>query len=1258
MKQVIRISEVTVTSNRRRRLNLFPGRAMSEQAFDFIQDYTEDRLDPLLVGSRPGIVRGLEVSHHVTAADGSREDGAAKVDMLRVNPGLAVSPNGEALSLYFPLQLAFESVVLEYRHQNILSQTTSGLFFLTLQRTTASVDASMDVDACRRTEADPLRDMRLETVTRMGLQLIDASPELLALPREKIANRYLAHYTGNAWTNEASRELPIAMLAVRRDKLVWLDPLAGRYEAVPDAEYKALLTHTLAEFKSARRRDANASWPRLEYLPAAGQLPSDMLVGVEGDEPPVLQWLPDHIQTDMIPLPESRLPAVIQRELPRGLIDLREPQHDRMRLLIAIPDQDFRPDLLDLPRADHALEEELYRRGKTAHDSWRKWKGQFLTLYHLRKKTNGDNDTSLSPQALETLAVPQPAERPLPVTNAQNRDSRSLSPAERKKWAIPDPQQQGLLLVLSPQGALSGWRNTANFSNKAFFDSQIRRRADLAKLSQLTQLPLPYRRGIPLPPAEFTWYDGTQPPAAVTPASNGLLIRLAETENTLEELKEDVADGRNILDRVSDFLLLQRQQLDAQSVSFTTLAGGVSGDGSGMQITRWLPQTEWKKAPTQKAETEKTDGSDSLPFLAYSMPLMMYSPPATKTAKYSYADSIRKAGRSAQENITSTLPWQAETTQQLANLSYLSTAAMAKLDQVVAPKNPVSSPLFITANNTFGVLQHILPIAKEYNNAFSGLKDLRTSHADLYEKIKRFINGLSAESELNSDRNIILTLLEERLSEELAEDGKTQKIQWYRTLGDLLARNAKDVGEAGSVEDTKATKSRHLFNTGKVLVGDIEELEILLRSLRALFRSLSRLVKRTSKKRGTLRSEIAVARRQLYVLDRQRREALSDYALAQQLVMEEWKQVEARYLERRRILKSHQGLYYVRLRETPLSLALPDPLSLRFGTDADPVPGCTNADAMIPDELTPFLEAMLDIPLRDWRGLSNHWHLLPGRLRIATLLERRELRIKSRGDMATSVASSLMTRSSGLRLQTLYRQNRTVLHQFSLATLKPSNSLAEFQRHSSHVLSLEDVLNGPPHRLRKQAEELRSQLDIATACLLEQLLQLPPSVRLNWAEEAEENRLRAHLPQSWPMLQQAEQRDFDAVRTVIELVQWLFRQLDSDASAASHSALSNLVKACLLEAASDDPGELLQGKLLIAPGRLKLGATLRLKLNREALPGMRLQLFDDSQRVVGVVRIEDEDDQGAVAQVTNIWDANAVLGINSYAAGFIRLAGK
>ena len=84
--------------------------------------------------------------------------------------------------------------------------------------------------------------------------------------------------------------------------------------------------------------------------------------------------------------------------------------------------------------------------------------------------------------------------------------------------------------------------------------------------------------------------------------------------------------------------------------------------------------------------------------------------------------------------------------------------------------------------------------------------------------------------------------------------------------------------------------------------------------------------------------------------------------------------------------------------------------------------------------------------------------------------------------------------------------------------------------------------------------------------------------------------------------------------------------------------MRNLVRACLpargqrrpTTARAGPPAEDIQGA--------RLGEALRLKLDREAAPGTLLQLFDDDQRVIATLRVDDHDDQGTVASVAAILD--------------------
>ncbi len=211
------------------------------------------------------------------------------------------------------------------------------------------------------------------------------------------------------------------------------------------------------------------------------------------------------------------------------------------------------------------------------------------------------------------------------------------------------------------------------------------------------------------------------------------------------------------------------------------------------------------------------------------------------------------------------------------------------------------------------------------------------------------------------------------------------------------------------------------------------------------------------------------------------------------------------------------------------------------------------------------------------------------------------------------------------------------MHSFSERRYKSVHSLKNLQLEAANVLSLEDLLNNSAGgRLRKPAQQLSNDLQLACSCLLEKLNDLPPSVRLTWGQLAEDDQLPIDYPEKWPDIDKAEDVSFNSLRTCLELVSWFNRQLSKRAEGDSHTALTNLIRACLMLAASDDPGDLLEGQLQVSPGVLRLGNVLRLSLNQEAVPGAMLQLLDAKKKVVALLRLDDQDNDGASATVINL----------------------
>lgn len=574
---------------------------------------------------------------------------------------------------------------------------------------------------------------------------------------------------------------------------------------------------------------------------------------------------------------------------------------------------------------------------------------------------------------------------------------------------------------------------------------------------------------------------------------------------------------------------------------------------------------------------------------------------------------------------------------------------------------PVADPTYSKATESFGALSHVDTVHSVFLNAKRGIEDLRedlsedlTHPSDAAEdslktRIETYVGTYTSAAEQTRyfRRFLTVTTTETPPAETfvigdldaVVDPGRTRSVQTIdRDSGETVVQYFEE--NAGTA----------LFGAGRVMVKNIRTVDALRYGLSMIRRRRQRRLATRRKALVDLEARIPKERDDLAAYNRARIEKLGDYAVAQHLVAENWAAVEQAFEDRRRVLENNLGLYYVRVRETPLSATLPDPLGLRYSAADDIVPGCPLEAVDLPDDLAPFMEAVLDVPVGDWAALRPLSHLLPGRSRLDTLVKRRRRDLDRRRTYGTgSSGSSLANRLAPLR-----RQNAALVKELLAKPFGATGSLLQVQRQGRDLLSLEDLLSGPPHRLRKRAQRLHGRLDAAAGCLLERLRTVRPSLRLDWASAAEDDRLAVEHPERWPGLEQAEAADFNGVRTLVELVAWWFRQLDAEASGGSRTALRNFLRAALLFAAQDDPEQVLRGSLETAPPRFLPGAILRLALNREALPGTALQLLDATQRVVGIVRIDDHDDQGALASVTKVLDASAIPDTSYSVTGVVK----
>lgn len=541
----------------RLRLNLFAGRSLGEREFDIMQSYSEQRLAPLLCGHAPGIIHGFEVA----AGPVPLEDGETTDWLFRVRPGLAVGGDGKIVNMIFPLDQYWQEQRSEYldrrsRELNPIS-AVHGIYFLTVIRELEPVDKSGQFAACVRDELDLLRDARIETVTRLTLQPVweaDAAVAAAKADRDLTINRLLAEHLGSDWFT-ANGAVPIGMLAVENDAVLWFDAVAGRFPAKADANYWTFLSHTSQaiqqHFNGWQLADAAARQTlidsfKLAYLPAAGVLPNLFLDDVATLPKP--HWFPAHLQVEMAPIAESQVPGLVARELPRTSIDLEQLGGDRIRLLLAVADADYRADLLDLPLPDWQMQLDLYRYAQRAHDSWVDWIVQYDALFN-----------NLQPADFQT------------------------SEGKRLFGSVPDKidtEAEGQ--PIAPElffsrliAASRDWQTAANGINP--------------------ELPAPYSEAVPPPPAGES-FDWSEPPPS---EADGLLKRYLDTSLQIEHAEQLIDDLADLLVLYANMQRSQRQQIDHVSLSFARLAGGVPGDGSGLAVARWLPDIKFtSKTPS------------------------------------------------------------------------------------------------------------------------------------------------------------------------------------------------------------------------------------------------------------------------------------------------------------------------------------------------------------------------------------------------------------------------------------------------------------------------------------------------------------------------------------------------------------------------------------------------------------------------------------------------------------------------------------
>ncbi|MEH6443765.1 MAG: hypothetical protein V7784_07705 [Oceanospirillaceae bacterium] len=479
---------------------------------------------------------------------------------------------------------------LQHFNQSVNASSVNGYFYITLQRGVLLLDEDNQNLACNRSELNPLRDSRIETVAKLNLAFISDSADLMSMSGLRASNKILATQASKASAandvnigissnvNSAGLSdetdngaIRLALIKIAAGELIEIDALAGRYLSEKHSAQQCFLRHyehQLAQQLIPVSSDVNLSLAQnlgVDYLPSAATFPTQLLSQIAGSEnsdkqwqTPILHFAPKDLQIELVPVPASTVKGTIQAEAGRGVVNLVHYQQARIRLMVAVDEYNYRPDLLSLAQIDEQLIQEVENRYALCQSDYNAWENQFKHLY---KDLDRDLDqVASSKYYAEPITLFNSV---FQVKGPSNSFAKLNAFAQRDKLNVPKPQAPPL---------------TTTQSLNSLIDTraqQLNNDQSLPRPYSLYRLEVPSFESVAIKTAKD---NSTEP---------GLYRQRSDLQVEIAAIEADFKENYDVINEMNDFILVQRQHLDSISVSFATLAGGVPGDGSGLNLMRW-----------------------------------------------------------------------------------------------------------------------------------------------------------------------------------------------------------------------------------------------------------------------------------------------------------------------------------------------------------------------------------------------------------------------------------------------------------------------------------------------------------------------------------------------------------------------------------------------------------------------------------------------------------------------------------------------
>jgi hypothetical protein len=460
-------------------------------------------------------------------------------------------------------------------------------------------------------------------------------------------------------------------------------------------------------------------------------------------------------------------------------------------------------------------------------------------------------------------------------------------------------------------------------------------------------------------------------------------------------------------------------------------------------------------------------------------------------------------------------------------------------------------------------------------------------------------------------------------------------------LQDLMASQAYIPGNTVKVPDgdakTEAFSYANITAFSRALLADIASVEANLQKAEGAYLLMRDRVNSLEARIQQAATAAAAAQDALRAALARASSAAGDYAAAQKLAQDELARVLAAVAARQRAIESATGLFYRRELQTLVSARAVNGLNL-LADSTGAEPDFSGAPAP-PAALQPIVALLQEAPLNDWIPLRGAWNDLPDFEGLARLSAFRQARLASWSLPAPSVASVVAADFQGMIDDT-----RSAFQPLFSAAWPVSRSLALTQTAAFSILSAHDIGVLSFSALRARAEALRARLEPAAGALYAALSALPPATRFDLASRARNKSLALLDFSQWPLPSTLDAPAAATARKLAAIVGWISRQLDRSSSSAGQTALTNLVAAAVMIAAYSDPNEAVSGaptSIGVAPHP---GRPIRGVIDGRPAIGSLLDLYDHTQTLAGVLRVEDHDATGSTFSVVQSFSQNAMNG--------------